>query len=215
MAAQIIIVDDDPLVGGLTLELLTDAGYSARLIQDSLKAQDIIKAEKPALVILDILMPGLDGLTLLHRLKSDPETEPIRAIIVSGKSFEAEKQRAAQYGAEAFIEKPYDVEQFAQKVNELMDKQGIEPKKTARAPSAPAPIMRVELKAAVWGCRSRTWSARETSACSRRRGTSTRPAAPSSSATPSGGSARRSSGPCRIRAPVSACRTRSAGRFVP
>jgi CheY-like chemotaxis protein/ribonuclease BN (tRNA processing enzyme) len=154
MPAQIIIVDDDPLVGGLTLELLTDAGYAARLIQDSLKAQDIIRAEKPALVILDILMPGLDGLTLLHRLKSDPETEPIRAIIVSGKSFEAEKQRAAQYGAEAFIEKPYDVELFAQKVNEIMAKQGVEPKKTARPPSAPAPAARTELKAVVWGCRS-------------------------------------------------------------
>lgn len=154
MGAQIIIVDDDPLVGGLTLELLNDAGYSSRLIQDSLKAQDIIKAEKPALVILDILMPGLDGLTLLHRLKSDPETEPIRAIIVSGKSFEAEKQRAAQYGAEAFIEKPYDVELFAQKVNEIMKKVGVDPKKTARPPSEPAPIARTELKAVVWGCRS-------------------------------------------------------------
>ena len=154
MPAQIIIVDDDPLVGGLTLELLTDAGYSARLIQDSLKAQDIIKAEKPALVILDILMPGLDGLTLLHRLKSDPETEPIRAIIVSGKSFEAEKQRAAQYGAEAFIEKPYDVDEFAKKVKEIMDKQGVAPTKTARPPSAPVPVAKAELKAVVWGCRS-------------------------------------------------------------
>ena len=154
MPAQIIIVDDDPLVGGLTLELLTDAGYSARLIQDSLKAQDIIKAEKPALVILDILMPGLDGLTLLHRLKSDPETQAIRAIIVSGKSFEAEKQRAAQYGAEAFIEKPYDVELFAQKVNELMKKEGVEPRKIARPPSEPAPVPRTEIKAVVWGCRS-------------------------------------------------------------
>lgn len=154
MGVQVIIVDDDPLVGGLTLELLTDAGYTSRLIQDSLKAQEAIKAEKPSLVILDILMPGLDGLTLLHRLKSDPETEPIRAIIVSGKSFEAEKQRAAQYGAEAFIEKPYDVDQFAQKVKEIMDKQGVEPGKIARAPSAPAPIARSEIKAVVWGCRS-------------------------------------------------------------
>ncbi len=154
MATQIIIVDDDPLVGGLTLELLNDAGYTARLIQDSLKAQDIIKAEKPALVILDILMPGLDGLTLLHRLKSDPETEPIRAIIVSGKSFEAEKQRAAQYGAEAFIEKPYDVDQFATKVKEIMTKQGVSPMKIARPPSEPAPQVRAELKAVVWGCRS-------------------------------------------------------------
>lgn len=154
MAAQIIIVDDDPLVGGLTLELLTDAGYQARLIQDSLKAQDIIKAEKPSLVVLDILMPGLDGLTLLHRLKSDPETEPIRAIVVSGKSFEAEKQRAAQYGAEAFIEKPYDVEKFAETVKAIMDKQGVSPHKIARPPSEPAPIARSEVKAAVWGCRS-------------------------------------------------------------
>ncbi len=154
MSAQIIIVDDDPLVGGLTLELLADAGYTARLISDSLKAQEIIRAEKPALVILDILMPGLDGLTLLHRLKSDPETEPIRAIIVSGKSFEAEKQRAAQYGAEAFIEKPYDVDLFAQKVKELMDKQGVAPMKTACPPLATAPVARTELQAVVWGCRS-------------------------------------------------------------
>ncbi len=154
MAAQIIIVDDDPLVGGLTLELLTDAGYSALLLADSLKAQDIIKAEKPALVILDILMPGLDGLTLLHRLKSDPATKPIRAIIVSGKSFEAEKRRAAQYGAEAFIEKPYDVDLFAQKVEELMKKQGVEARKPALAPAAPAPIARASVEAVVWGCRA-------------------------------------------------------------
>jgi ribonuclease BN (tRNA processing enzyme) len=73
---------------------------------------------------------------------------------VSGKSFEAEKQRAAQYGAEAFIEKPYDVELFAQKVNEIMAKQGVEPQKTARPPSAPAPAARTDLKAVVWGCRS-------------------------------------------------------------
>jgi CheY-like chemotaxis protein len=156
LATQIIVVDDDPIVGSLTLELLQDAGYSIRLIQDSLKAQEIIKAEKPALVVLDILMPGLDGLTLLHRLKSDPETEPIKAIVVSGKSFEAEKQRAAQYGAEAFIEKPYDVDAFATKVGEIMKKQGVEPTKTARPPSAPAPVPRAELKASVWGCRSQS-----------------------------------------------------------
>ncbi len=154
MAAQIIIVDDDPLVGALTLVLLTDAGYSARLISDSLMARDIIKAEKPALVILDILTPGLDGLTLLHQLKSDPETEPIRAIIVSGKSFEAEKQRAAQYGAEAFIEKPYDVDLFAQKVNEIMKKQGVEPGKAAPANSTPALSARTEIKAVAWGSRA-------------------------------------------------------------
>jgi DNA-binding response OmpR family regulator len=156
MATQVIVVDDDPIVGSLTLELLQDAGFTARLIQDSLKAQAEIKRDQPSLVVLDILMPGIDGLTLLHRLKSDPETEKIRAIIVSGKSFEAEKTRARQYGAELFIEKPYDVETFGAQVTAIMNSAGVEAKKIARPPSAPAPTPRAELKVAIWGCRSAT-----------------------------------------------------------
>lgn len=155
MATQVIVVDDDPIVGSLSLELLKDAGFSAVLIQDSLKAQDAIKAERPSLVILDILMPGIDGLTLLHRLKSDPETKDIRAIVVSGKSFEAEKTRARQYGAEAFIEKPYDVDNFGRQITDLLKASGVTAaKKVAAAPSAPPPVPHAELKLTVWGCRS-------------------------------------------------------------
>lgn len=154
MATQVIVVDDDPIVGSLTLELLKEAGFTARLIQDSLKAQEEIKRDQPTLVVLDILMPGIDGLTLLHRLKSDPATEKIRAIVVSGKSFEAEKNRARQYGAELFIEKPYDVEAFGPQVTALMKASGVEAQKIARPPSAPAPTPRADLKVAVWGCRS-------------------------------------------------------------
>src|ERR1700692_4819270 len=131
MATQVIVVDDDPIVGSLTLELLKDAGFEARLIQDSLKAQDEIKREQPSLVVLDILMPGIDGLTLLHRLKSDPLTKKIRAIVVSGKSFAAEKTRALQYGAALFIEKPYDVDSFGAQVTALMKDAGVEPHASA------------------------------------------------------------------------------------
>ena len=154
MATQIIVVDDDPIVGGLTLELLKDEGYSISLISDSLLAEEYIRAEKPALVILDILMPGLDGLTLLHRLKSDPATEKIKAVIVSGKSFIAEKQRAAQYGAEAFIEKPYEVDLFAQKIIEILASIGVKGNKAPRRASDASPTMRAPIKTTVWGCRS-------------------------------------------------------------
>ena len=154
MATPIIVVDDDPIVGTLTLELIQEAGFTAILVQDSLKAQDIIKREKPFLVILDILMPGIDGLTLLHRLKSDPETEKIKAIIVSGKSFDSEKTRAMQYGAELFIEKPYEVDSFAQKIGEILRAEGVSPKKTAPAPAEPTPLPRSGLEIAIWGCRS-------------------------------------------------------------
>lgn len=148
------MIDDDPIVGNLTLELLRDAGYSTLLVFDSLQAQDIIKAESPALVVLDILMPGLDGLTLLHRLKSDPATEKIKAVIVSGKSFAAEQQRALAYGAAAFIEKPYNVENFAAKIGEILSAQGVRPTAASSAPIMRAPAKRAELKATVWGCRA-------------------------------------------------------------
>jgi CheY-like chemotaxis protein len=165
MATQIIVVDDDPIVGSLTLELLKDAGFEARLIQDSLKAQEEIKRERPALVVLDILMPGIDGLTLLHRLKSDPETAKIHAIIVSGKSFDAEKTRAREYGAELFIEKPYDVESFGTQVAAIMKTEGVEPAKIEIPLSAAtAPATRAGLKVAVWGCRSASSAASPASA---------------------------------------------------
>jgi CheY-like chemotaxis protein len=154
MSTQVIIVDDDPIVGALSLELIRDAGFTVALISDSMKAIEAIKKEKPQLVVLDILMPGIDGLTLLHKLKTDPETEKIHAIVVSGKSFEAEKVRARQYGAEDFIEKPYDVDAFPAKVASILKTEGQEPRRVARPPSGPAPTPRTEIKLTVWGCRS-------------------------------------------------------------
>ncbi|MFI5362821.1 MAG: response regulator [Elusimicrobiota bacterium] len=157
MATQVIVVDDDPIVGNLTLELLKGAGFEVRLISDSQKAQEEIKREQPALAILDILMPGIDGMTLLHRLKSDPETAKIRVIVVSGKSFAAEKARALEYGAELFIEKPYEVETFGEQIAEIMKSAGAAPKTAAGAPSpepAAPPEAKAGIKLTVRGCRA-------------------------------------------------------------
>lgn len=153
MPQKIVVVDDDPIVGALTKELLVDGGYDVELVQDSLKAMGVIKSVKPALAVLDILMPGIDGLTLCHQLKTDPETKALKIAIVSGKAFHADKQRATEYGADLFIEKPYDVEKFAAQVAELVA--GTAPKaegpkevKLGGGPQGAA------LMTTVWGCRS-------------------------------------------------------------
>lgn len=154
MAQQILVVDDDPIVGTLTTDLLNEAGYATAWVQDSMQAMREIKKEKPSLVILDILMPGIDGLTLLHSIKADPETTHIRAIVVSGKSFEAEKTRAIDYGADLFIEKPYDVETFGQKVAELMKIGGaVTTMPIGERTTQFKPL--VEIGVTIWGCRSR------------------------------------------------------------
>ena len=143
MAEKILIVDDDPLVSDLTTFLLKDAGYETELVQDSLKALAAIKSARPALVILDILMPGIDGLTLCQQIKSDPSLKDIKVAILTSKSFQADKDRAIKLGADAFIEKPFNVNTFAQRIREILGTADI------RQPAAASETLKIKF----WGCR--------------------------------------------------------------
>lgn len=170
MAEKILVVDDDTLVGDLTLFLLKDAGYDAELVQDSLMAISAIRAKRPDLVILDILMPGVDGLTLCRQLKSDPELKSIKVVIVSGKSFAEDRERALRYGADAFIDKPYHVDSFAKKIAAILGNPVTAQIKAAPVPPAPEPAQAAAtpnpesvFQVKIWGSRSRDSSAPRTS----------------------------------------------------
>ncbi|MEW5952031.1 MAG: response regulator [Elusimicrobia bacterium] len=128
---EIIVVDDDPMVGQLSRDLLTDDGWKVLLIDDSRSAFAEIKRYMPKMVISDIMMPGITGLDICKLIKTDPETKKIKVIIVSGKSYEVEKQRAFQLGADYFLQKPYNVETFSKTVRSIME--------GAAASQAPAP----------------------------------------------------------------------------
>ncbi len=157
MGARAVVVDDDSLVGELSKTLLEDAGYEVDLINDSAKGLQSILARPPALVLLDILMPGLDGLTLCHRIKSNAATKAVKVVMVSGKAFHADRKRAADYGADLFIEKPYNVDTFAMQIADLLAGQAPPPLDPAAAPRlGPQPQAPAEAKmhATVWGCRS-------------------------------------------------------------
>ncbi|MBI5623585.1 MAG: response regulator [Elusimicrobia bacterium] len=151
---KIIVVDDDEIVGNLTLDLVTGMGIDAELIQESLSAMAAIKAKQPELVILDILMPGIDGLTLCHQIKSDPATQNIKVVMVSGKAFAEEIDRAKQYGASLLIKKPYDVMTFGQQIKALLG--GPQPKYDDVKPMLRefTPPQESVMSGAVWGCRS-------------------------------------------------------------
>jgi len=123
---DIIIIDDDPMVGELSRDLLTDEGYSVLLVQDSLEALPAIKANMPKLIVTDIMMPGISGMDICKSVKSDPALSHIKIIVVSGKSFQVEQQRAFQFGADFFLHKPYNVETFSRTVKSVMDGSGVE-----------------------------------------------------------------------------------------
>lgn len=121
---DIIVVDDDYMVGELSRDLLTEAGFSVLVVQDSLQAIPAIKAAMPRLVIMDIMMPGLSGLDICKTLKADPALRHIKIIICSAKAYEVEKQRALRLGADFFLAKPYDVRTYPQTVKNILQNSG-------------------------------------------------------------------------------------------
>jgi CheY-like chemotaxis protein len=120
MDAEILIVDDDPLVGNLTQEILSDAGYSTRLVTDSHLVLEAVESLKPRLVLLDILMPGIDGISLLHQIKSRGSLSGVKVAVVSAKSFKSEVERAKSLGADEFIRKPYDIRGLPAQIERLI-----------------------------------------------------------------------------------------------
>jgi CheY-like chemotaxis protein len=157
-------VDDDPMVGELSRDLLTDAGYTVTLVQDSMQAIPTIKAQMPRLIVTDIMMPGISGMDICKAVKSDPALKNIKIIVVSGKSYQVEKQRAFQFGADFFLQKPYNVDTFSSTVKSILEGDSGSSAPTAPAPAAPV-IMQTEeapqasdlqageIRVTVWGAR--------------------------------------------------------------
>ncbi|MDE2039860.1 MAG: response regulator [Elusimicrobia bacterium] len=154
MATKVLIVDDDDISGNLTKDLLAEAGFEVELLTNSYKAIGLLRANRYAVVLLDILMPGVDGLTICHQIKKDPELKETKVVMVSGKSFDAEKERARQYGASLFIEKPYNVETLAQQIQAIVDSPAAAQPAEAAPKAESLSAKDAALTLGLWGCRS-------------------------------------------------------------
>lgn len=106
---DVLIVDDDPLWSGMISSLLEEWGLSCEKVWLAKRAVAEIKRLKPRLVIMDIMMPDLDGLTLCKMIKNDPEIAGTKIIVASAKPFQEEREEAQRVGAEAFYSKATDV----------------------------------------------------------------------------------------------------------
>ena len=116
----ILIVEDVPDILRLLEETLKFKGYRAVTAPNGQVALEIIRRERPALVITDIMMPKLDGFGLVHRLRINPETREIPVIFLTATYVALEdKAFALNIGATRFIEKPVNFEKFLETVEEL------------------------------------------------------------------------------------------------
>ena len=112
----ILIVEDNPLNLELATDLLTIAGYSIRQARTGEEGLRLARLEAPALILLDLRMPGLDGYATLRALKADPRTAAIPTVALTAQAMAGDKETAMAAGFDAYISKPIDTKTFSQTV---------------------------------------------------------------------------------------------------
>lgn len=103
---RILIVEDNPTNARLSSEMLTSAGYVVSVVASGEEGLRVVQQLAPALAILDLQMPGMDGLTLARHLKGDPATASIPLIVLTAHAMNEHRKQAMQAGCSAFLTKP-------------------------------------------------------------------------------------------------------------
>jgi excisionase family DNA binding protein len=120
---RILVVDDDPDVVDFITRALNGERQQNRVVQtagDGFEAGLKIASFNPHLVVLDLMMPGLDGFKVCEQVKSDPETRHIKVLVVTGFGSEENIERAIAKGADGYLLKPLSVEQLQNRVEALL-----------------------------------------------------------------------------------------------
>lgn len=104
---KILIVEDEESLLKLESILLSTRGYLVTGVKDGLTALLEIEKENPDLVLLDIMMPGIDGFEVCRRIKENPETAGIPVVMLTAKKSIADQKRGTEVGADAYVTKPF------------------------------------------------------------------------------------------------------------
>ncbi len=116
----ILIVDDNPTNLKLVTYLMRAHGYDVRTATDADSALAAIRERKPRLVLMDVQLPGVDGLELTRRLKADPETKTIAILAVTAYAMKGDQEKAIAAGCDGYVTKPIDTRKLPDLVARFM-----------------------------------------------------------------------------------------------
>jgi len=118
-AKKIMVVDDSPTDLHLISEMLTKNGYSVVAAESGEEAVEMVKVEKPDLVLMDIVMPGINGFEATRTITKDPENAGVAVIIISTKGQETDRVWGLRQGAKDYLVKPVDEQTLISKIKGL------------------------------------------------------------------------------------------------
>ena len=125
-AGTILVVDDNPINLKLVSDLLVFEGYRVLKAADGEKAATCVQTDPPELILLDVDLPGVDGLTLTQRLKGDRRTADIIIVALTAFAMKGDRQRAMAAGCDGYVTKPIDTRKLPGQVAELLQRRNKE-----------------------------------------------------------------------------------------
>ncbi len=128
-----LVVDDDPTVSDVVRRYLEQDGYRVRLVADGLTALAAVDAERPDLVVLDLMLGGLDGLEVCRRLRRDEPALPVVMLTALGE--ESDRVLGLEVGADDYVTKPFSPRELVLRVRSVL-------RRTAPAARPPAELLR-------------------------------------------------------------------------
>lgn len=136
---SVLIVDDDPVIRSVCREVLEGQGFSVLEAADGAQALDMALREKPDVVLLDVMLPDIDGFQVIERLREERATAQLPIIIISARGRTGDKVRALRLGGDDYLVKPFDAMELGARVESVLKRKERESEAspTTRLPGSP------------------------------------------------------------------------------
>jgi len=139
--SRMLVVDDSPTIRAVLGKMLGQEGYEVLKACDGTEALELVRSEQPALVFLDIVMPGVNGFAVLRTLRHDPRTRHVPIVMISGNPQATEQFYVQRFGADDFLRKPFGREEIRQCIGQLVHSGRLPARQAERV--APSPLIDV------------------------------------------------------------------------
>ena len=121
MTKRVLLVDDEETIQALVSVILAvNSGYELLNARDGIEGLDMVRREKPDLVLLDVVMPGKDGYEVCREIKRDPSTRDVLVVMLTASDQDCARQRAMEAGADGYLMKPFSPNALLGKLREVL-----------------------------------------------------------------------------------------------
>ena len=120
LLARILIAEDNAEIRALVSSILSEEGHKVSVAQNGQQALDMMGDDAPDLLVLDIMMPQVDGYGVLKELRNTGLRDTVKILVLTAKTSESDWVRGYKLGADSYITKPFDIDELTAQVNELL-----------------------------------------------------------------------------------------------